>query len=977
MFDRLANVVTKRYKLIIVIWAIMLLVSIPAMMMVGDVVKYDSDMSDTSNSESARAAKIVDEYFPSSVANGTLLIVLQSDDMTDAEARDFVIELQERLSNGDIDYLESVNTIYSYSEQVMFGVIMQLGPAMISAEAGVNQSAFMLYGIPEMHVQNWNMYGTDIEAYDATMVQLGSYLSGYDDNTTAAAYAYYNAFAAAWNSSSVLDPVERADASVNAAAPALIDSLPLGASEKAMMLAVLSSFDMSTFNDPSIIHSFTLEMIGNEAGITDTNFLEAVYDLGPDYQYEDVAAHARSIVANSTIDSYPVPIPSSLISGFISPSNGTMLIMMSFSISETYTTSDGSTPLPDQVAEIRSIISDVKDETGYPVTTYVTGMAAISQDMKTSSEDELSLIEPITIVVIVILMGLFFRTVVGQFLPLGAVGVAIGVSQVMIFLLASFVMDVDYMISTMVFAILMAVGTDYSIFIITRYREERIKGAPREQAVHTAVVWAGESVVTSALTVIIAFMAMATADFSFIKSMGVIMTGAIVIALLVALTLIPSILMFFGNRMFWPTTGKRWDSFVKTVMEKKKAGNHGYFHRAATFSVNHAKMILVLAIVLTVPTTYMYVTAETSFDFIGAMGESESIDGMKAMTDDFGAGAIMPTQIVIVGDTVVYDGTSFDIAYMDAVSNITAVIAGESMVSKVTSVTDPYGYGSGFDYHDLDSYSEDERAQYLSAMLSFIGNDNKSLMFTVILDEQPQSADAVAFVPDLRQDMVEAMDSQPAMSGSEILVGGTTAALFDTSESTAKEFSSIEILVIIGIFVVLMLVLGSLLLPVFALISIAMSITWAFSLTYIVFGVWLGLPVLWIIPLILFVMLMGIGMDYNVFILTRIREEIHKGKETKEAVVSAADWTGGIITVLALIMAAAFGALMLSSNAMLQEFGFALMVAVLLDAMVVRTYIVPAALTVMGKKAWWAPGRLQRVGRKEKMAKKDEQQKND
>ena len=124
-------------------------------------------------------------------------------------------------------------------------------------------------------------------------------------------------------------------------------------------------------------------------------------------------------------------------------------------------------------------------------------------------------------------------------------------------------------------------------------------------------------------------------------------------------------------------------------------------------------------------------------------------------------------------------------------------------------------------------------------------------------------------------------------------------------------------------------------------------------------------------PLILFVLLMGIGMDYNVFILTRIREEIHKGKDTKTAVVDAVDWTGGIITALALIMAGAFGAMMISGNSMLQEFGFALTVAVLLDAMVVRTYIVPAALTLMGDKAWWAPSWLQREGRKEKAAKKE------
>ncbi|OPY29723.1 MAG: MMPL family protein [Methanomassiliicoccales archaeon PtaU1.Bin030] len=177
-------------------------------------------------------------------------------------------------------------------------------------------------------------------------------------------------------------------------------------------------------------------------------------------------------------------------------------------------------------------------------------------------------------------------------------------------------------------------------------------------------------------------------------------------------------------------------------------------------------------------------------------------------------------------------------------------------------------------------------------------------------------------------------------------------------------------MVIIGIFLVLMIVLGSLLLPAFAIVSIAMSIAWSFAATYLVFGLWLDAPLLFLVPLILFVMLMGIGMDYNVFILTRIREEAHKGKETKQAVVDAVEATGGIITALALIMAGAFGSLMFSGNTMLQEFGFALAFAVLCDAMIVRTYVVPAAMTLMGEKAWWAPGRLQRVGRRERLEKK-------
>lgn len=987
VFDKLANTVTKHYKLIIVIWVILLLLSVPAMMSLDSVVSYDSEMTSEDQNESTIAAKIIADNFQGSVANSTLIIVLQSDDMTTAEARDFVLELQNDLTSADLEYMESIGSIYAYSGTVLYMAINELGPQMYLAEEQVNQSAFLFWGAPAMHAQAWAGYfdsdmnetNASAYAYTSTMAALNMYASQMDTNMSAMVFGYYDAFANAWNDTAavpslVADPVARGEYCVNAVAPAFISSLPLDTTYQQMMLAVVGGFNMTTFSSQPMVHAFTMGMISSMAGISNVTFLQNVYALGPNYSnlttQIGIASLIAEIISTNTLDTYPIPLPDQLITGFVSPDNQTMMMTISFSVSAGYMTDDGETPMTAMVDDIRGIIADVKDDTGFEVKTYVTGAAAISKDMEEQSANDMALIEPITIIVILVLMGYLFRTVVGQFLPLGAVGVAVGISQAMVFVLASTVMDVNYMISTLLFALLMGVGTDYSIFIVTRYREERMRGADRERAVHTALTWAGESVATSASTVIIAFLAMATANFSFVHTMGIIIAGAIVIALMVALTLIPSILMLVGNRIFWPTTGKRWDSYREKFMAKKAAGNHGYFHQAATFSVKHAKVVLVVAVLVTVPSTYMFLTAETSFDFIGAMGDSESIDGIKAMTEDFGAGSIQPTQIVITGDVVVYDGTNFNYAYLDAIDNVTAAVASQSQVQKVTSITRPYG--EPIDYRHLDALTDEERNQVMSAMLSNLGADNRSLLLTVVLTEQPQSAGSVAFISDLRGDLADVKSGEPQLAGSEIYVGGVTAALYDTAEFTDAEFRNVEILVVIGIFIVLMIVLGSVLLPAFAVITIAMSISWAFALTYLVFGTLLSLPVLWLIPLILFVMLMGIGIDYNIFILTRIREEIHKGKETKEAVVDAVDWTGGIITALALIMAGAFGAMMLSSNAMLQEFGFALTVAILLDAMIVRTYIVPAGLAVMGKKAWWAPGRLQREGREEKMRKKSE-----
>jgi RND superfamily putative drug exporter len=209
----------------------------------------------------------------------------------------------------------------------------------------------------------------------------------------------------------------------------------------------------------------------------------------------------------------------------------------------------------------------------------------------------------------------------------------------------------------------------------------------------------------------------------------------------------------------------------------------------------------------------------------------------------------------------------------------------------------------------------------------------------------------------------------PTLSSAEIYVGGSSAIIYDLKIDLDRQFFVMEVVVVIGIFIVLLIVLGAVLLSAFAIVSIMLSITWAFAATVGVFGYGMGEPILWIIPLILFIMLMGIGMDYNVFILTRIREEIHKGKSDRDAIVESLDWTGGIITALAVIMGSAFSMMMISSTMMLKEMGFALAFAILLDAMVVRTYIVPAMMTLLGRWGWWAPGRLQRERRGERPVK--------
>ncbi|MDH3366130.1 MAG: MMPL family transporter, partial [Thermoplasmata archaeon] len=642
-----------------------------------------------------------------------------------------------------------------------------------------------------------------------------------------------------------------------------------------------------------------------------------------------------------------------------------LLIVLSFSKESGYM-EDGAKPIVNNVEIVRGLVTEARARhLPSEYETFVTGDAALTADMEGSMESEMMLIEPITIIMIIVLMGIFFRSVVAQFVPLGSVMVALGVSQAIVFVIGSYVAEIHYSVTMMLFSILMGVGTDYAIFIVARYREERIKGHVREEAVRTSVTWAGESISTSGATVMISFFALAIADFSMIRTMGLVMGMAIGISLLVALTLVPSILMLLGNRVFWPNNKKRWYKYAERFMARREAGHRGYFYKAADFSIRHAKTVMAAAILISIPATYVFVTAETSFDFIEGMASGvESNEGISAMTEAFGAGRIMPTQIVVVMESPVYEDGNFSIASLETIEGMTLAVASVENVKQVTGTTNPQG--PAIDYRNLSALSPDVRASQEALMLRSVGIDGRTVLITVILEEGPMAPESLDTVEAIRSLVVTLSIEDPVLLSADIYVGGASAVIYDLANDLNRQFTVMEIVVVIGIFLVLLIVLGAVLLSLFAIVSILLSISWAFAATVGIFGYALDEPILWIIPLILFIMLMGIGMDYNVFILTRIREERHKGKKNRDAIVDSLDWTGGIITALAIIMGSAFSMMMISSTMMLKEMGFALAFAIMLDAMVVRTYIVPAMMTLLGKWAWWAPGRLQREGREEK-----------
>ena len=455
-------------------------------------------------------------------------------------------------------------------------------------------------------------------------------------------------------------------------------------------------------------------------------------------------------------------------------------------------------------------------------------------------------------------------------------------------------------------------------------------------------MWAGESIATSGATVVIGFGALAIANFSMLQSMGIALALGVLIALLVALTLIPSLLMLLGDKLFWPAKfGKPTDpeTFKKKSMKTKD--KVGYFTRSAKFAIKHAKVLVVAMILISVPAIYLVVEMEQSYDFVGAMADTESTEGLAVLGEGFGSGVIQPTQIAIsFNDEFLLPDNTPNLDEFNQASELASMIGEMDGVASVT---------------DLQQQLEN------GTINSILSDDGKSLLLTVVFQNDPYDAVSMDSLNNMR-------NIDPEEEGwsavNAIYVGGSTALMYDISQLVQNDMNTVEIVVVIAIYLVLLFVLGAVVSPLRSIITILLSISWTLAVMVLLFQYGLGQDILWIVPMVLLVVCLGLGMDYDILLTTRIREEIAKGKSNDDAIVYSVEKTGGIITACGFIMAAAFGSMMLSSGYLLKEFGFALMFAILLDAMFVRIYLVPAIMSLLGKWNWWAPAPIAKMYKK-------------
>ena len=519
----------------------------------------------------------------------------------------------------------------------------------------------------------------------------------------------------------------------------------------------------------------------------------------------------------------------------------------------------------------------------------------------------------------IVVLLFVFRTFVGMIIPIGLALAALGTAFLLLFLLAGLT-DINTITPILVSMIGLGVGIDYSLFIVTRFRQLLHDGLSPPDAAAEAGASAGRAVIFAGVTVAISVSGLAFFGLDFVTKLGVGSALGVLTTVLIASSLLPAVLSLLGHKI-----DRLKVPFVRRVDDSEQAREKTLVARWGRFVTAHARIVfpVVLVVILALASTSLLVRLGAA-DQGTQPTEQTSRRAYDLLAEGFGAGFNGPIPIVV------------DVN--DDPQAPQRIYEGVQGLEGVASVGQPQL------------------------------NDAETVAIVFVTPESaPQDERTDALVDRLREDVVPA-----ATSGGDAVayVSGQTAAFKDIADQIMERLP-IFLLYIIGVtFLVLAMAFRSIVISATAAITTLLSAFVGFGVLTLVVqeGHLLGLtgldrtgPIETFVPPIAFAILFGLSMDYMVFLMSRIREEHVHGLKTREAVEHGVAAIGRVVVAAALIMGTVFAAFILSADRIPKEFGLLLAVAILTDALIVRMTLVPAFLTLMGEKSWYMPRWLDRL----------------
>jgi len=567
------------------------------------------------------------------------------------------------------------------------------------------------------------------------------------------------------------------------------------------------------------------------------------------------------------------------------------------------------------VEEIINIVDTEDGVNGFGV--LISGFATVNHDFTEAAERDLARSEYGPLPLALLILVLVFGAIIAAFVPVILAFFAIFAALALVAVLGG-AFEFSFFVQNMIFMMGLAVGIDYSLFILSRYREELAKGYDKVQALTIAGSTAGRAVLFSGLTVVIALLGLLIIPHTIFRSLSAGAILVVTVSVLASLTLLPAVLSLLGG---WVNKGQiPFIQHAQQTHDEQSVG--GFWDRVARGVMARPVVSVVLSAGLLIALSIPFFSINLGGSGVSSLPDSFiSKQGFEVLESEFGGGAVNPVEVVIDGDVN-------SPAVQTAISNLEAAVANEPVLGGSTFEANPAG--------DL-------------GLVSF------SMAADAFSDE------AVDTVSRLRSDYIPV-----AFSGvdADVYVTGQAAISLDQYELT-DQYTPILFAFVLGLsFILLMLVFRSIVVPAKAILLNLLSVGAAYGLIVLVFqeGFLSGVTGFqkveaiesWL-PLFLFAILFGLSMDYHVFLLSRIRERYDEIHNNTESVAFGVRSTGRLITGAALIMVAVFGGFAIGDLVMMQQMGFGLGVSVLIDATVIRSVLVPASMKLLGDWNWYLP----------------------
>ena len=545
----------------------------------------------------------------------------------------------------------------------------------------------------------------------------------------------------------------------------------------------------------------------------------------------------------------------------------------------------------------------------------------------------------VTVLLVLVLLIIIYRSPIMAAIPLLGVGLVFQMAgAIAAWYALRYGIPISGQTTGIMTVVLFGTGTDYVLFVSARFREELTRHADRHEAMRITMRGVGGAVASAGATILVACAALGLATLRSYQALGPVIALSVALMMLAAVTLIPAVLTIFGRRAFWP-----WQPRLGTRSAPQADWQRSIYGRVGAVVLRRPGVTLaVTGATLAVLVAGMLPYRENYDQLESLPGNAESVRSFELLRGGFPAGELSPTQLYVSLPPGADAGDSDSLDTFDA---LTLALAGHPAVADASGPSRPVGAGG-----------PDASLLPPALVQRFVSADGSAGRIDIVLEGEPFSGEALDVVPELRT-LARMEASELGLPAGSVLLGGDTAEAYDTRTAGGRDSRTVLPLILLAIGVVLALLLRSLIAPLYLMATIAFTYFATLGLVVVAFVVFAGHAGIGpSVPFFLFVFLNALSVDYNIYLMSRIREEARR-TPLREATHYALARTGPVITSAGLILAGTFSALMTLPLQDLLQLGFGVAIGVLMDTFITRTLIVPSLVSLLGRWNWW-PSRI-------------------